>query len=381
MPPRLVAIDTSSLADLARDKYSTSATSQESVREFERAVDQGNWCPLISYNHLEELLAHGNDLVVENSIKFLEDLPKVAWINEALRNDNSIGYVADILAIELSALLSLKTVGLSCDRSAVTKQAKNQLIHHGTGKELVSGWKHAWKSLRPEILELKKKKHNTVAIDHIDLGDDPTIKVMDILRCKFASPSEARDGQRRTFALLESQLEARGDIDVNNNKTKQAIEFVVGSRENYAALDQNDYPEKLRIMYVNEITMEDITEDTTDREAKELVEFRKKLRIASKKVKAPWSFSKAFASPDLLPCWIIQNAVRKFGQEIPRHSGSEINDRYLLCLSPYAEITYVDKRTLENVKRATQQDPPFKSVINEVRKAAHYNEITERLKN
>jgi hypothetical protein len=61
------------------------------------------------------------------------------------------------------------------------------------------------------------------------------------------------------------------------------------------------------------------------------------------------------------------------------HKGSELSDECLACLAAYADITYVDKRTYENVRRARRKWPAFASIIRRVEKAADYREIAKHL--
>ena len=44
---------------------------------------------------------------------------------------------------------------------------------------------------------------------------------------------------------------------------------------------------------------------------------------------------------------MIEECMRAHAQDQPERKGSDLNDTHLLCLAPYADVTYVDKRTLE----------------------------------
>ena len=52
------------------------------------------------------------------------------------------------------------------------------------------------------------------------------------------------------------------------------------------------------------------------------------------------------------PLWNLRpDAIRQHSREPSRRKGSDLNDMHLLCLASYAAVTYVDKRTMENVMR------------------------------
>lgn len=71
--------------------------------------------------------------------------------------------------------------------------------------------------------------------------------------------------------------------------------------------------------------------------------------------------------------------MRAYAHDQPERKGSELNDTHLLCLAPYAEVTYVDKRTLESVRRARSKVAIFDKLIGCVTKAAGYAEIAAGL--
>jgi hypothetical protein len=56
-----------------------------------------------------------------------------------------------------------------------------------------------------------------------------------------------------------------------------------------------------------------------------------------------------------------------------------LTDNYLACLSAYADVTYVDKRTLENFRRAEQKSPELKVLLRRVEKASNYRMIAQQL--
>lgn len=90
----------------------------------------------------------------------------------------------------------------------------------------------------------------------------------------------------------------------------------------------------------------------------------------------PWQTLKRVATPDRLPVTVIEECMRAHAQDQPERKGSDLNDTHLLCLAPYADVTYVDKRTLENVRRARGKVAALDQLFGEVRKAGGHAEIS-----
>lgn len=78
------------------------------------------------------------------------------------------------------------------------------------------------------------------------------------------------------------------------------------------------------------------------------------------------------------PLWNLRpDAIRQHSREPSHRKGSDLNDMHLLCLASYAAVTYVDKRTMENVRRAGGKVPALIKQIGAVLKARHYTEILD----
>jgi hypothetical protein len=52
---------------------------------------------------------------------------------------------------------------------------------------------------------------------------------------------------------------------------------------------------------------------------------------------------------------------------------------YLLALAPYFHTTFVDKRTLENVRRIRQHDDAASELLGDVRKASSWSKAFDLL--
>jgi len=119
----------------------------------------------------------------------------------------------------------------------------------------------------------------------------------------------------------------------------------------------------------------EIGPDTTLSEMVDLSAFRRRLRLANEYLGEPWADLKRRVTEKRLPSTLIQSILRDYVQDPPRRKGSELTDRYLACLAPYADCTYVDKRTHDAVVRARRKFPQFASLTRSIEKASGYAEI------
>jgi hypothetical protein len=74
----------------------------------------------------------------------------------------------------------------------------------------------------------------------------------------------------------------------------------------------------------------------------------------------------------LLPSWQLEEAFKRYGQDRPRRSGSDLVDGYLSSLAPYVQELYVDKRTAEDFRRMRANMPIFGSLIAHISKASDF---------
>ena len=111
----------------------------------------------------------------------------------------------------------------------------------------------------------------------------------------------------------------------------------------------------------------------------DLAAFFRQLEIATKKVSIELDALKRNVRMENIPSWIIQHTLRSYRDPSLRRSGSELVDRHLICLAPYADVTFVDKRIKENVQRAGNRSEKFLKLVHRIEKVAHYSKIPQYL--
>lgn len=107
--------------------------------------------------------------------------------------------------------------------------------------------------------------------------------------------------------------------------------------------------------------------------------FRKKLALLNEPMGFPWTTLRARVREERLPSGVISGAIARYHPDTKEWDGSKLADRHLACLAAYADVTFVDKRTLEASRQAKQKSKPFASVVRSIERAADYVTIAQKL--
>ena len=367
--PRFVAIDSSHLAAIAGDRSSTNPSRRSTAQKFEATLLDTGLIPLLSWHHIEELLQHRDDSVVANRVKFLQSLPIVAWIR-CSTGLPAIGSVVDIFAAEVAAALKMPGAG----RVAVRNCAAKVIFDVGAGAQAMAPYVDIWRDLRAILWTREERAREIVAISRSEFVDIDETKVVDWLAGEIRSPADARRQLSVLRARLADDIALRGDKRIPD-PTLVANAFFDEVEENGMTMISRTENPALHFLLQQDIEVDDIKPETTMAEIYELAEFRKKLRVANENLGLDWTDLIRRVSKEQIPCWLIQSSLKRYGHDQHERKGSDLVDSYLACLAAYADITCVDKRTKENVRRARQKSPDFAALVRQIEKASHYSQI------
>ena len=128
------------------------------------------------------------------------------------------------------------------------------------------------------------------------------------------------------------------------------------------------------------MTTSDVGDDTLLGDILAEAEYQKRLHLAAELLDIGYQTLKASVPKKALPSWIIDHALRTFEQDLQERTGSIMNDYHLACLSPYIDTLFVDKRTQENIRRASQKDAEFRSIIGFTVKSSHYTNDLQKVR-
>jgi len=297
----------------------------------------------------------------------------MAWVRP-FTGEEGLGSVVDILAAEVAAALEPSNTDILTIRDRVAER----FIKFGTGEQAIRPYLAIWRQLQPKLWQREERAREIIAISRSKYLDISKIKVVEWLNSQIRTPADANRQIESLRQRLAEDIRSRGDERIPN-ASNVAANFFDDIKRNSAFLNSGIPNPALQYLLKQGIDEADIKLETTMEEIFDLITFRQQLRPVSSILGISWSDLKASVSMDRIPSWIIQNALRKYRQDLPRREGGELTDSHLACLAAYADITYVDKRTKENFTRARQKSPEFAAIVRRVEKAGHYRDIAQHL--
>jgi len=372
LQPRYVVLDTSHIAGLVSDLVSGDRQRHRAAQSFVPRLVELGWLPLLSWSHLEELIQHENDELVDARLRYLWSWPSLAWIRP-LDPAGGPGSVVDLLAAEARAAYTHP----SSEVLEVRDLARDGLMSVGAGTNAIPDGFQDWRLLRDDLARKQANARRIAAISPWRGSEMHNKRRMgDLMRSAPRKPAEALRMFDHLSGSLAKEIETRGDKRIADPKAMSEAFFSDLFKTGQAAATDGGVPTPIQLLQAEGVDIEDIKADETFEQVMDRHVFRKRLRIAAESRGLPYEQLKKVVTQERLPVAVIQGAMRAFGHDQPERKGSDLNDVYLLSLAPYADLTFVDKRTLESVRRACQKVPLLVRLLGDVRKASGHNEIS-----
>lgn len=367
---RLFVPDTAHLAGLVADIMADSRERRRSAQRFFPDLVENGWLPLLCWHHIEELLQHRDDHVVDARLRFLWSQPLVAWIRSA-EPDAGPGSTVEVLRAEAAA--AFRSPG--SDAVQVRDLARDQLLAVGAGTDAIPEGFPDWRLLREALSEQQQNARRIAAIARwraTQIDETP-------ISAWINQPARDLDAAARVLGQLHKSLAheiaTRGDRRIAD-ATSMATEFIQRvARDGRAVVGDRKSGHAIQLLISAGLDPEDIDPSATFGETMDLLTFQKRLRVAAEGLSLPWDELKRRVTRWQLPVMVIEESMRRHAQDQPERKGSELNDTHLLCLAACADRTFVDKRTLENVRRARIKSPMFDRLTVGVARAMDYAEL------
>lgn len=370
---RLVALDTSILGDTCRDLFSRDIPTRIRASTFIKSLREQGVVPVLCWHHVEELLAHNDIAVARDRFRFLQSLPVVAWVR-CYGQPGYIGSIVDIFAHEAEVAFGNPAL----DALGVRNLVRQNLFEYGSGLQAMAVISEYWQLLRPLFRERAERAREIVAISgakHLDFSKE---KVSTFLSGSLRSATESAKVFEWLYNGLQGEISSRGDQRIPD-AAAVAANFM---RE--VATEGDDIGESKddRIQYLSRygIYPDDLVSDMHMGDVFNLAKFRSRLKIIRKSLNIPWETLVATVGPERIPSALLGNALRQYGQDLPERKGSDLADGHLATLGFYADNTYVDKRTAENMRRATLGDDSIKTLLRHFDKAGPYFGLAKKIK-
>jgi hypothetical protein len=344
--PRYLALDSSMLGNVARDWALGDASRRRRVRDLLAYLKKQGILVFVAFQHIEELLKHENDSVVETRLRFLASIPLMAWCSH-YHGEMDLGGILDLTAYELDALEA------GCHSPAsVIEYVRPKLISVGTGASLVSRNATNWWLIRPYLIERLAKEREVASLTHRPLFDEASLKgvsVADLLQRAVAPDHEADEIQQRLTAVISSKLAAQGDKKLLDPANTAAWFVSQVAQDRQAASARSVHPFQAMI---DESSL-DPTSVSPEMDAEYIIEMAmltgKLSTIRNYKRQETRKFDlRTFVLPPSLELW---RRLKSRTAALPRASGSNITDGYLTSFALYVDFFQADKRTTEFIRQ------------------------------
>jgi hypothetical protein len=373
-PPRIVVLDTSHLARLAADWASANRDQRRAAQTFIPGLLERGWLPLLCWHQLEELLQHRSEELVDSRLRFLWSWPLMAWIRSPGSNAGP-GSILDVLRAEVAAAHAQS----DADVLQVRELARDGMFSFGPATDAIPDEFRNWRFLRAALTSRQENAREVAAVSRWRASNIDNTRIADWIDRPLRKNSEIT----RTFKYLQnnliSEITTRGDKRISDPVAVAGAFFSEISRSRTAIATESDVPPAIQILLNAGLDIEDIDPSATLAETMNLIVFHNRLRIVAKANGLPFQELKRTVTRKRLPVTVIEEAMRIHAHDQPERKGSDLNDVHLLCLAPYADVTYVDKRTLESVRRAKRTEIILAGLIGHVRKVGSYGEIFNTL--
>lgn len=365
--PKLVALDTNQWVNLIRDADGPDPQLRREARRFPTLLLEQGYSILFCFHHLQELLAHENPMLVADRLEFIKEIDFISWICSHVDGD-SLGTITDIFTAEAWAAFS--TGGCAAD---VRKHVKELVIRSGPGMRIVPDDSQFQVIFSPWAQSRADNARTIAAISPFKFWK-PGITVGELKAYKFTDRLEAARKFSRMRQNLSSEIAERGDKRIND-PDGMANEFL----RNIFSVNQilpSTVAEFVDANFISQgVDKDEIQDHLTVEHLTDLATFRIQLRIVAEQIDIPFDHLKRQISPDQLPHWLISNSLKPFQQNQAERRGSDLVDRYLSCLLPYADVVYIDKRTAEHLRRARNQQPSIAELIGDARRTVDWRQV------
>lgn len=371
--PRLIALDSSIIGNVARDFYHSKQQNQKKAMHFLDCLSSKNLIPLITWHYIEELLQHNDEAVVDNRMRFIKSLPMVAWFGSA-NSQGVVGSILDIQATELSWLIDNPSITLA----VVIQKTKDKLLKFGSGQDLVSVFNYdeeTWKQIRENLAHRQERRREIASINHAKFSDTKTAKITKASEWQLRNHEEATKALETLKTSLEKDLINRGDKKLSDHKSA-AQEFIKDVYKDGIQLYHNKGDVREVFLKIYGLTPEEVSDESTIEDIGYAAIFRQKLKILADVLGVNDDSFKTIKE-DWCPSWLIWRELDKVLKSANRASGSDIPDKYHSVLALYADILIVDKRFHEIFKQVIRKNASIKKIIAKVVKLSDYKNILE----
>lgn len=370
--PRYLALDSSHLIQWADAKASEHGPRRAEARRFEAWLEGSGHVLLLCLHHIEEMANHELEAIAARRLRFLASLPFVAWIGA--QPDGAAGTVVTLFAQEVAAACAKP--GASAEQ--VRNLAKTRLIQVGTGAEMLGAEPEAWLALRPIFAAQAAQARKVVAFTRVNTVDIAGKPMAELIGGRLRRGDDLRRQLDLIGGAFAVNIGRRGDRRIDD-PAALAAEFMRDVERMAGPMPTTAAELVFRALAVQGVGPEDVQPHSTVGDMLELGLFRAQLRVAAEAADVPYAHAVRVVSPGQMPSWSVNQTLKRHLPDLPEREGGELTDTHLACLAAYADLTLVDKRTLEGVRRLRQKEPAVAALLGRVERLARYEDAPSLL--
>jgi hypothetical protein len=304
-PVKFIALDSSHLANIARERLSKDSSLRQSVAALERAIELSGHIVALSMHHFQELLVHSDAEVVAQRIAFIQSLPVVAVVRSFL-GEGVAGSVFDIQAAEVTVAFQRA----EATPHAIREDVRMRMFRLTTGAEAIQPFLADLPAVQAELALMAERHRNIVAISRSDFAAVSNRRVADFLDGKLRTPLDIQRNLARLDAALSADIRQYGDERIADPEGVSAS-FIADVHRRSLVLTDATNP-GLQILAACDVEPSEITPATTIGEVGDWAVFRGKLRRLNEVLRLPWSELKTSVREERIPSGIISTALARF---------------------------------------------------------------------
>jgi hypothetical protein len=278
-----------------------------------------------------------------------------------------LGSIVQVLAAEAIAASEGHA-----DLVSIRDRARTLLLKTGPGAAAigVDGW--VWEAIRPVLRSRRPGNDMVAALGPLRTFDEKRT-IGELCKGEINAPHEMRAQLNRIHAkaLQEAVQSNGGDMASAKAMAGDFMAMVVARMPPPGTTKRDLIVSALVEQGIDE---HEIRDDCVLADLSRLGVFRSQLRVAASETGRSFDALKRIPM-EILPSWVIREALRLHGQARASRPGSDVHDGHLAVLAAYCAVLYVDKRTAEDFLRAQRKEPRLSGLIGEVAKAADFDAL------
>lgn len=371
--PKIIAIDTYVYEKVAKDFYSRDSGCYKRALSFIDFIITNGLIPFFSLHHLEEILQHENDMIVQDRLSCIRKFPAVAWL-KSVNNSGIVGSILDIHGMELKRIIEAPDIKIP----DLISEVRKELIQYSSGEIFLNKFEDLlWQIRKSYPFETQVKKI-IASISHVVNDKMGKVKLEELKSSELRTFEESQSIGGLFQKSLESKLIKRGDkkLEKINQVAADFVSKVM--REGARLYKNNDDSLYERFLQSFDVNLQEVNSDTTIEDLGYLATYKKKLKIVAEYLGL--EVDKVLGIPQhALPSWVVWLELDKILKKQERAEGSSITDKYMAILSLYVDILVVDKRFKEYFKQLKSKRLSISEHINKVVSLSSYDKLGEIL--